>query len=143
MNDCWLDLNGKCLYTAPEGYFGFVYLITHIPSGKIYVGKKQFAYSTKKKIGKRFIKQTKTRKRVERVQTDSKWLEYWGSSKELLADISLYGKENFKRQVLCYCLSKAELTYYELKYQIDYDVLYVNSYNGWIKGTVFKTTLNN
>lgn len=149
-DNCWISPEGECLYEPPEGLFGFVYLITvkksnNVPKelwGKIYVGKKQFNYNVKKKIAKKVIKQTKTRKRVERVKKDSGWLSYWGSSRELLQDIATFGEDNFQRKILTYCNNKAELSYWEMYYQIIYDVLFSDSYNGWIKATIYKKTLN-
>ena len=142
MDNCWIDPNGKCLYVPPEGYYGFVYCVTHIPSGKIYIGKKAFLYKAKRKISKKTIKETKTRKRIERVEKDSKWLSYWGSSRELLNDLEEKGIHNFKREILCYCSDKASLSYWEAYYQMQYNVMFVDSYNGWIKLTVYKKTLN-
>jgi hypothetical protein len=96
----------------------------------------------KKKISKKVIKETKTRKRVERVKKDSGWLKYWGSSKELLSDIRTFGEENFKREIICFCKNKQEMTYYEGLWQYQENVMFVPSYNGWIKLTVFKHLLN-
>lgn len=150
MNNCWLTYNGECLEYPPEGQFGFIYLITvnaakHIPKelwDKIYVGKKQFTFSVKKKITKKVKKETGTRKRTERVKKDSNWMDYWGSSKELLADITKYGKENFKRQVICFCKNKSELSYYETYWQMEKEVLFKNSYNKWISCKVYRHLLN-
>jgi hypothetical protein len=149
-SNCWIDLNGRCLYEPPKNEFGFIYKITILPSkevpkelwGKIYIGKKQFTFSVKRKITKKVKKETGTRKRVERVKKDSNWLDYWGSSKELLADISKYGKDNFMREVICFCKSKQELSYYEVVHQIDNNVLLIDSYNKWISCKIYKHLLN-
>lgn len=148
-DNCWI-YNNKCLEIPPEGEYGYIYRITvqkhkSIPKelwGKIYIGKKVFSFSVKKKVTKKVKKETGTRKRVERVQKDSKWLEYFGSSKELLQDISKYGKENFLRQVLCFCKSKSELSYQEAYWQFKEEVLYKNSYNKWISCKVYRHLLN-
>lgn len=144
---CW-KYKHDCLETPPEGYFGFVYMIvarhsSNLPAemhGKVYVGKKQFSFSVKKKLSKKA--RVGTRKRVTRVQKDSGWLNYWGSNKELIADVKKYGEENFIRRVLSLCKSKAELSYWEVYHQIDQEVMFENSYNGWISCKVFKKTLN-
>ena len=71
-----------------NGQFGFVYRITNIQTGKQYIGRKYFVQKRKPKGGKR------------RVTSESDWKKYYGSSPELKADISTYGKENFSREIL-------------------------------------------
>ena len=137
---CWIYKN-KCLESAPKEEFGYIYIITNLLDGKIYVGKKQFLHSTKTKISKKVIKTSGTRKRVIRGTRDSGWLNYFGSSKALSADIKLIGIDNFSREILCFCRNKSELTYMELYWQIQKDVLFIPSYNGWISGKVFKSKL--
>lgn len=147
MNNCW-TYKGNCLESPPEGYFGFIYIISvkydsSLPKemkGKVYVGKKQFTYSVKKKLSKK-ARQT-TRKRVTKVQKDSGWLNYWGSNKELIADVKKYGEDKFIRRIVQFCKNKSELSYYEVVHQIDQNVMFSNSYNGWISCKVFKKTLN-
>lgn len=144
---CW-TYKRECLKKQPENYFGFVYLISvkyddDIPvelQGKVYIGKKQFSYSVKKKLSKKA--RVGTRKRVTKVQKDSGWLNYWGSNKELIQDVKKYGEDKFIRRILLLCKNKSELAYWEAYYQFDYDVMFSNSYNGWISCKVFKKTLN-
>lgn len=132
----------------PEGYFGFIYMISvkydkDLPKeiqGKVYVGKKQFSHSVKKKLSKKARKTT--RKRVAKVTKDSGWLNYWGSNRELVADVKKYGEDKFIRRVLMLCKNKAELTYFEMFHQVDQDVMFANSYNGWISCKVFKKNLH-
>lgn len=143
MNNCWM-YKGKCLDKQPQDYYGFVYRITVIDSedlpkemrGRIYVGKKQFNYNRKKRLSKR--KRKETGKRVVRVQTDSKWLSYFGSNKQLIEDVKNYGEKYFSREILHLCYTKAQLSYYEVKEQIVHNVLSCNSYNGWISCKIFK-----
>ena len=149
MNNCWV-YNGKCLESPPDGYYGYVCLITiikhkDIPKklwGKKYVGKKAFLHATKKRVTKKVIKETKTRKRVIKTTKDSGWLRYFGSSKELLEDIKKYGEHCFKREIICFTKNKSENSYYELVHQIDQDVMFTNSYNKWISAKVYKHLLN-
>jgi hypothetical protein len=54
----------------------------------------------------------------------SDWRDYYGSSKELLADVELLGKDKFKREILMLCESLTEASYYEIKAQIDREVLF-------------------
>ena len=64
-----------------------------------------------------------------------------GSSKELLADIKDVGEDKFNRQILHYCFSKKQLTYYEICYQMKHDVLSVESYNDNILGKFYRKDL--
>ena len=136
--NCWLWEN-NCLNTAHEDYFGFIYVITNKIDGKIYVGKKQFAFKRKVTLAK---KNQIGNKKKEIKFVDSGWKKYWGSCKLLQEDLKLLGEENFVREILFFAKSKAELTYYELFYQLKHEVLLQPSYNGWISGKVWKAHLN-
>ena len=123
--------NGEYFDTIGD-YVGFVYLITNQTNGKKYIGKKNF-YFTKT----RTIKGKRKRSKVE-----SDWQDYYGSNKELQADVELLGKENFKREILKLCKSKGEFGYYEAKYQFENNVLEEdNWYNTWIMVRVHKKHL--
>lgn len=113
-----------------EKYFGFVYLIERLNAKerekKFYWGCKQFF----SKLTKPPLK-GKTRKR--KITKESDWRSYYGSSKELIVDIEKHGKHNFKRTILLCCVSKWQMKYEELKYQIDNNVLFRDdAYNGII-----------
>lgn len=129
-------LNDQLFDTIPDDCkaIGFVYCITNTKTGKRYIGKKNF-YSTRASVKTVTLKTTgeKKRKRVKTTK-ESDWRDYYGSSDDLCTDVSLIGKENFKREILRLCVSKGELSYYEAKYQFDYDVLLnpENFYNRWI-----------
>lgn len=131
----------KYLEEYPSDKYGFIYLIIG-PENKIYVGKKAFLHKTKAKMSKK-DKQVvgNERKRVKVGTKDSGWKNYYGSSKELLADISKLGKDKFERYVLDFADNKADLSLKEIEYQVKYNVLRCNSYNGWIGGKVFKRNL--
>lgn len=143
MENCWL-FEGKCMKKQPLEYYGFVYKITASNSeelpfgtrGKIYIGKKQFGYSKKKRLSKK--KRQATGKRIERVVVDSKWLGYFGSNKQLIQDVKDFGEHHFKREILHLCYTKTQLSYYEVVEQINHRVLMNNSYNGWISCKIFK-----
>jgi len=121
--------------------YGFIYRITCIFNGKFYIGKKVFKFSRKKKIAKSVKKATKTRKIYERVVKDSDWLDYYGSSKELADDIKSFGQGNFKREIIELCITKKQLSYAELKWQIKEDVLTRYTYNGNILGRFYPKDL--
>ena len=69
-------------------YYGFVYRITNLCTGKQYIGRKYFVQKRKPRGGKR------------RVTSESDWKRYFGSSEELKQDIRDLGKENFRREII-------------------------------------------
>jgi hypothetical protein len=50
----------------------------------------------------------------------------------------LLGKDKFEREILQFCPTKKQLTYYEIQYQISYLVLFTDSYNDNIQGRFFR-----
>jgi hypothetical protein len=117
---------GKTIEEIPEGYIGFVYIITNIKTGQKYIGKKlaQFKRSKPPLKGKRL-------KRRSVVESD--WRDYWGSSDRLNADVQALGTENFTREIIYLCKSKAEMSYLEAKEQFERRVLESDEYyNGII-----------
>ena len=94
-----------------DGKFGFVYRITNIQTGKQYIGRKYFVQKRKPKGGKR------------RVTSESDWKKYYGSSPELKADISTYGKENFSREILSLHPSVGKTNYEETRQLFLHNVL--------------------
>jgi hypothetical protein len=116
----------------PENIVGFVYCITNLTNNRKYIGKKNFYFSRTKTV--------KGKKKRTKVESD--WRDYYGSNKELIADVALYGKENFKREILMLCKSKGEFAYYEAKMQFDNKVLETEEYyNSWIMVRVHKKHL--
>jgi len=117
----------------PEDCVGFVYLITNTITGRKYIGKKlaKFSKTTYKTV--KLKNGTKKKKKI-RSKIDSDWQEYYGSSPNLTADINTIGKENFTREILYYCKSKAETSYIEAREQFDRKVLESDEYyNGHIQ----------
>ena len=102
-------------------YIGFVYQITNLDNGKKYIGKKWF-WSTKK------LPPLKGKKRKRTVVKESDWNKYYGSSEEVKLLVEQQGPETFKREILRLCSTKGECTYYEAKYQFDFDVLLRDDY---------------
>ena len=94
-----------------NGQFGFVYRITNIQTGKQYIGRKYFVQKRKPKGGKR------------RVTSESDWKKYYGSSPELKADISTYGKENFSREILSLHSTLGRTNYEETRQLFLHNVL--------------------
>ena len=117
----------------PEDTVGFVYLITNLTNDRKYIGKKlaKFSKTTYKTV--KLKNGTKKKKKI-RSKIDSDWRDYFGSSPELTKDVTLVGKENFSREILYYCKSKAETSYIEAREQFDRKVLESNEYyNGHIQ----------
>jgi len=117
----------------PEECVGFVYLITNTISGRMYIGKKlaKFAKTSYKVV--KLKNGTKKKKKI-RSKVDSDWRDYYGSNLELNADVLKLGKENFTREILYYCTSKAQCSYIEAREQFSRKVLESDDYyNGHIQ----------
>lgn len=117
----------------PETCVGFVYLITNRLTGRMYIGKKlaRFKKTTYRTVK---LKNGKKKRKKIRGSTDSGWQTYWGSNEELAADVILLGEENFSREILYYCQSKAECSYIEAREQFARRVLESDDYyNGHIQ----------
>jgi len=118
--------------TLPEECVGFVYLITNTISGRMYIGKKlaKFAKTSYKMV--KLKNGTKKRKKI-RSKIDSDWRDYYGSNLELNVDVLKLGKENFTQEILYYCTSKAQCSYFEAREQFSRKVLESKDYyNGQI-----------
>lgn len=113
--------NNKEFNETPEEFQGFVYMITEKDTGKKYIGKKFF---WKPKV----LPVTKSRKRRVRTRVESDWRTYYGSSKEVKTLVEEKGKDNYIREILKLCRTKGECSYYEAKYQFEFDVLLSDEY---------------
>lgn len=123
---------GNTIQELPEDCIGFVYIITNTISGKKYIGKKLGKFS-KTRYKTHVQKNGKKVKKKIKSLIDSDWQDYFGSSDNLHKDIELLGKENFTREILYFCKTKAELSYLEAKEQFDRRVLETDDYyNGII-----------
>jgi hypothetical protein len=132
--------NNTPINEIPEDAIGFVYLITNCITGRQYIGKKNF-YSTRSSLKTVTLKSGVKKKKKVRKTNESDWRIYHGSSDELSKDVEFSGSDNFKREILRLCYSKAEMGYYEAKYQFDFDVLLKPElfYNGWISCKIHRT----
>ncbi len=80
--DYWL-FKDKRVFTVedlPEWTYGFIYIVTHQPSGKSYIGKKSLYHNVKKKLTKKELaEQTGPgRKPTTKVtQKESDWKTYY------------------------------------------------------------------
>jgi len=101
----WLKFGSDKAFPADTYKFGFVYIITNLQTTKAYIGCKQ--YMLKAKFGEK----------------ESNWKVYTGSSKWLNQDIDKIGKKHFKFEIIAEYKNKRSLRYYELYYQMKYNVL--------------------
>lgn len=116
----------------PNDCVGFVYNIKNLISGRQYIGKKlaKFSKTTYKVV--KLKNGTKKKKKI-RSKIDSDWLDYYGSSDELNKDVLSLGRDNFSREILFFCKSKAECSYIEAREQFTRKVLESDEfYNGQI-----------
>ena len=107
----------------PEGFYGFIYLITNKVSGRMYLGRKQYWSTTHKKP-------LKGKKRRRKVIKESDWKSYTGSSKSLNEDIQDLGMKSFRFEVILQCKTKGSLTYNEVNLQHRCEVLTSKDKNG-------------
>ena len=120
----------------PELAFGFVYRITHIPSGKEYIGRKQI-------LSNRTLPPLKGTKRKRKIQKESDWKTYYGSHEEIKRMITEGKSEEFQREILEFAFSPKHLTYLETRYLFYYRVLEFQNifYNNNILGKFFRKDL--
>lgn len=126
--------NGKP-FTVEQagGHVGFVYLITNLLDGRLYVGQKKL---TKKVRRKRKNK----RDRIDTKSSD--WQQYFGSNEQLQQDVIEHGPDNFRREILHLCKSKAMMNWIELREQVVRDVLFdTKYYNSYIGGRINRKQL--
>jgi hypothetical protein len=129
----WLYNEEPYNYSLDSEYVGFVYCITDKSNGKKYIGKKLF--QSKRKLPPL---KGKTRRRTTIKESD--WRTYYGSSDEVREILDEKGIENFHREILHLCKTKGELSYLELKEQMDREVLLSDDYyNGIIQVKIHKS----
>jgi hypothetical protein len=106
-----------------KDYFGFIYIITNNINGRKYIGKRNFVINNKRGYG---------------ASDKIGWKRYVGSQKDLIKDIKLLGKENFKFTIvdlqdnICDDIKSLSqlLLDKEIKLQIQYNVLKEKLPNG-------------
>jgi len=130
--------------------YGFIYEVTHIPSGKKYLGKKVLYFEQNKRLGKKALEALREEKKAkgirgktplkQKIVTESDWKTYYGSHKDILKLVKEGKKQDFKREILMCVESKKLLTYYECKLLFEKDVLESDDYiNSNILGKFYKT----
>ena len=122
----WLYENTQ-IEQLPEDCVGFVYLITNNTTGRKYIGKKLAKFS---KTTYRVVKLKNGNKKRKKIKSkiESDWQLYYGSNTELNQDIERLGADNFTREILFYCNSKASCSYIEAREQFNHRVLESDDY---------------
>ena len=130
----WFFLNTKDEFTEEHigEAFGFVYMITHLKTGRKYIGKKFF---TKSKT-----KQVKGKKKRSRVSSD--WMTYWGSNKKLQEEVKENGVDQYIREILHLCKTRSECSYWE-SWEIfsRHALMHESYYNEWVSCRIRKDHL--
>lgn len=117
----WLynDKEVSSLEDFPADTYGFIYQVTHVPSGFSYIGKKVLHHNLKKKLTKKQLAEQTGRGRkssTEVIQKESDWKTYYGSAKPILELLKQGKQDEFERIILHLVPNKKLLTYYECKY---------------------------
>jgi len=133
INDSSFDINE---------YIGYIYITLHIPTGRQYIGKKNFFHTLNKKLGKKELAEIPVtrgkRPSKKSVTKESDWKTYYGSS----AEVKSLPKDEMTRYVLKLCKTSKQLTYWETKYLFQYNVLEDDSYmNDNILGKFYRKDL--
>lgn len=96
------NFNNKILEDKdiPIDSLGFLYKITHVPTGKWYIGRKMTSKAATKVVnGKK-----------KKIRKENDWRDYWSSSKIILAMIEDEGTKDFRRDILIFVTTKAAMT---------------------------------
>ena len=132
-NNPW-TYNGKVISSQediPKDAIGFVYQISH-SSGWKYIGKKNI-------FSNRTLPPLKGSKRKRKVTKPSDWLKYYSSNTSIHKWREQCGDIGIQREILRFCYSAKQLTYYENKYLYCLGVLEHDIYlNDNISGKIFK-----
>lgn len=117
-----MDIQNEWLYKGqyitsrdemPQGTIGFIYLLTHISSGKKYIGRKLVDKAHRRQKNKKII----------RTRIESDWREYWSSSPDVKDLVESEGHANFTREIIGFAENKSQLNYLEECLQYTFGVL--------------------
>ena len=107
----WL-YQGAAFTSADIGdFFGFVYRITNLQTGKQYIGRKYF------------VQRRKPRGSRRRRTSESNWKAYYGSSEELAEDRKLLGNGVFRREILSLHTTAGKVNFEETRQLFLHNVL--------------------
>lgn len=127
----------KTFDNAPEDCIGFVYEILDKETGMKYIGKKKFW----SKVTRPPLKGKKNKRRSLK---ESDWKSYYGSSEVVKQLVENTGEWRFERKILRLCKTAGEMSYYEMKEQVENDVLLKPDlyYNAFVGGKIHRRHLN-
>ncbi len=120
-----------------EDYIGFVYEVYDKEAKMKYIGKKKFW----SKVTRPPLKGKKNKRRSLK---ESDWKSYYGSSEIVKELVENTGEWRFRRKILRLCKTTGEMSYYEMKEQINNDVLLKPNeyYNAFVGGKIHRKHLN-
>lgn len=122
----WMYKGSEVDETLVLDHARFVYLITDLVTGKMYIGKK-FVWSRRKVKGK-----------TRRQKIESNWKTYF-SSNNTIKKIGKETPERFSREILVLCNSEAETNFKEVVEIIKRDALWRPDYmNDNLSGKYFR-----
>src|SRR5210317_301306 len=117
----------------PEGTYGFIYMVTHLPTKKKYIGKKVLYFERNVKLGKRALEALKEERKAagiggrvpakKKVVKESDWKTYYGSQEDIKKLARTSKPEDWSREILDFVPTKKLLTYYEIKHIFINDAL--------------------
>jgi len=127
MNTPWQYLDHPVDPRIEETFFGFVYKVTEISTGRIYYGSKRFSFKTTKKP-------LKGRVNKRRGKKPSDWQTYTTSSTKINELVQLNGINSFKWEILKLVDCAWDLQYEEALRIIESNALRDNKYfNDYIR----------
>jgi hypothetical protein len=120
----WLYKGKEFNEQPPRDIVGFIYMITEIDTGLVYVGQKTFWSKRSKPALKGRTKKEKERRAKlkgnrRRMVIPSNWKTYNSSSHSELPDKIPANPSNYKKEILILCNSKTEMNLYEAHIQIE------------------------
>jgi hypothetical protein len=122
--------------------FGFIYEVTHIPTGRKYLGKKQLISVQNKPLGKKELAELtdKRASKKKKVIKESDWKTYYGSHPEIKQLIKDKKQSEFTREILIFTPNRKLHTYYENKFLFIKEVIEPDSnyINDNIEGRYFR-----
>lgn len=119
----------------PEGTYGFIYEVTHKPSGLKYIGKKVLYFERNKRLGKKALEALGEERKAkgiggrvplkQKVVTESDWKDYYGSHPHIKKLVSESDdlRADFEKRILDFVPNKKLLTYFECKHLFINEVL--------------------
>ena len=117
----------------PEGTYGFIYRVIHVPTKKKYIGKKVLYFERNVKLGKKETEALREERKAagiggrvpakKKVVKESDWKTYYGSQTEIKTLVKQSKPEDWTREILEFVPTKKLLTYYEIKHIFINDAL--------------------